>query len=66
MDLIQVVAKQDESGHWYVIPKEMNVLFLTLLYDDPDENKFIETFNKYRTGGDLNLVQMYADKNSIQ
>lgn len=65
-----VVALQDYDCHWYVIPKDMEEEFYRLQekvnsddyphrYDDEEE--FEETFSKYKTGGDLNLVQLYAD-----
>jgi hypothetical protein len=68
--LLAVRAVQDESGHWYVIPVSMvqdfysarNEMILEgiseVLINLEDE--FEEKFCKYRTGGDLNNVQLYA------
>lgn len=60
---IPVVVTQDNEGHWYVIPAEMENDFSRLLDDsgtDEDaEQMFIETFSSYLTGGDLNLIQLY-------
>lgn len=65
----KVKALQDESGHWYVIPAEMGEEFYKLMNNHGKqpalwyefEEEFIEKFDKYRTGGDLNLVQLYAE-----
>jgi len=57
-DLKAVIATQDDSGHWYVIPNELEQTFYKDLQDDSDN--FDEIYGQYRTGGDLNLVQLYA------
>jgi len=57
----KVYAVQDESGHWYVIPLETKDKFFNLLEKEEDEDEFIEKFSRYMTGGDLNLVQLYAE-----
>lgn len=57
-DLKAVIATQDDSGHWYVIPNELEQAFYKDLQDDSDN--FDETYGQYRTGGDLNLIQLYA------
>lgn len=49
---------QDEDGHWYVIPYKMKDEFDFLL--ESNEDDFIEVFDSYRTGGDLNLVELYG------
>lgn len=57
-NLKPVVAVQDDNGHWYVIPRERRDEFyweLEMIEIFPDH------WNKYRTGGDLNLVQLYAE-----
>lgn len=70
MTLQKVQALRDESGHWYVIPSELREEWTRLnnIMDEDNEtasqeavDKFIETFNQYRTGGDLNNVQLYAE-----
>lgn len=66
MPLQKVVAVECD-GDWYVIPSEMHDEFSSLSekaedsedYDAQDE--FNEKFGKYATGGDLNLIQLYAD-----
>jgi hypothetical protein len=64
----KVRAVQDESSHWYVIPESLNSKFRELTEFDNDEDtnfeyekEFNEIFRKYRTGGDLNNIQLYAD-----
>lgn len=59
----KVKAIKDESGHWYVIP---NDLVSTFRKDEQDEDfvdsgEFDNKYGKYRTGGDLNLVQLWAE-----
>lgn len=59
----KVKAVQDESCHWYVIP---NSRLDEFYWDSEDEHmadsgEFDHKWGKYRTGGDLNLVQLYAD-----
>ena len=58
-----VIATQDESGHWYVIPN-----YLEKEFDEDSENyefcesgEFDNKYGEYRTGGCLNLVQLYAE-----
>ena len=62
-ELKKVKAITDESGDWYVIPNE---LFESFLEDGQNEDfvdsgEFDNKYGKYRTGGDLNLVQLYAN-----
>ncbi len=56
----RVVALRDESGHWYVIPKELQTDFDNLVYNEEDEVEFTAKFSKYMTGGDINNVLLYA------
>lgn len=58
---IKVVAKKDESGHWYVIPNDKHSEFIKDSEDDDLANSggFDAKWHKYRTGGDLNLVQLW-------
>ena len=59
----------DDAGNWYVIPNKMLHDFIILLdkvyesgfYDDDAEAEFEEKFGKYRTGGNVNNIQLYAD-----
>lgn len=60
--MIKVHATKDDDGHWYVIPSEMIDEFHRLLEGgEKTEDEFIEKFSDYMTGGDLNLVQLYAE-----
>jgi len=59
----KVKAVKDDSGHWYVIP---NDLYEEFIKDEQngdmiDSGKFDEKYGKYMTGGDLNLIQLYAE-----
>jgi len=72
MDMRKVKAVQDDSGHWYVIPNEMESKFYELDEKIGSENEIEATeaddefsmmFSQYMTGGDLNLIQLYADIN---
>ena len=59
----KVKAIQDESGHWYVIPNDLLDEFAEDEENESmvDSGKFDEKWDKYRTGGDLNLVQLWAE-----
>lgn len=53
----------DESSHWYVIP---NDLLQEFRQDESNEDmidsgQFDEKWGKYRTGGDLNCIQLWAE-----
>lgn len=61
-NLKKVVAVQDDSCHWYVIPVEMLQEFRKLGEGgEGTEDEFIEKFSDYMTGGDLNNIQLYAE-----
>lgn len=64
-----VKVLQDESSHWYVIPITKYERWLELQNQiDAAGNPWKEQlymdfeveFNKYRTGGDLNNIQLFA------
>lgn len=56
----RVVAVQDESSHWYVIPKSLEKDFYKLQEQiDESWEEFEEKFSQYMTGGDLNLIELY-------
>lgn len=63
MGLKKVKAIQDESGHWYVIPDELIDDFLKDEMNEEmiDSGKFDDKWGNYMTGGNLNLVQLYAN-----
>lgn len=54
----RVYAVKDRDGHWYVIPYKMKDEFYFLL--ESNEESFEEIFSSYRTGGNLNLVELYG------
>ena len=58
----KVKAIKDESGHWYVVPNDIVNDFRKDEQDEDfvDSGEFDDKYGKYRTGGDLNLVQLYA------
>ena len=62
-EMQKVKAVQDDSGHWYVIPDELYDEFIKDLENEQmaDSGEFDEIYGMYRTGGDLNLVQLYAE-----
>lgn len=64
MEYQKVKAVQDDSCHWYVIPSELEEEFNQDSEDEDlvDSGDFDEKYGEYRTGGDLNLVQLYILK----
>lgn len=58
----KVYATRDESGHWYIIPIELKEEFFKDETNEEmiDSGDFDDKWGKYRTGGDLNLKQLYA------
>jgi hypothetical protein len=61
-ELKKVKATQDDSGHWYVIPEELYDQFEKDNQNESmaDSGEFDDLYGQYRTGGDLNNVQLYA------
>ena len=61
--MIKVKATQAENGHWYVLPNEVVEDFDKDEQNEDfvDSGKFDNKYNKYRTGGDLNNIQLYAN-----
>lgn len=59
----KVKAVQDDSCHWYVIPNSLADEFDkdNQNEDMADSGEFDSKYGKYRTGGDINLVQLYAE-----
>lgn len=62
-----VKAIETDEGDWYVIPNELAKEFRYFLnrmiscdYEDYVD-EFEKKFDKYKTGGDLNLIQLYAE-----
>lgn len=52
-----------DGGHWYVIPLDLKGEFISDLSDEEisDSGDFYEKYRQYMTGGDLNLVQLWAN-----
>lgn len=61
VDYIPVTATKDDDGHWYILPKELYEEFKTDLNIsvDDDNYQFDRIWGKYRTGGDINNIQLY-------
>lgn len=61
--MIRVYAVQDNDSHWYVIPYELKDEFFTDLENgEKDEYEYFgEKYDQYMTGGDLNLIELYAN-----
>jgi hypothetical protein len=60
--MIKVYAVKDDEGHWYVIPFEMKEEWHSDFDGLSDENweEWEDKYVKYKTGGDLNNIQLYA------
>jgi hypothetical protein len=59
-----VVALQDQTGNWYIIPKELEMDFNEMVYST-NSNKtdifdFVTTFGKYKLGKDISKAPLYA------
>jgi len=63
----RVVITQDDDGHSYIIPYEMKEEFIDLLnkliecdYEDAEIlDEYVNKFEQYRTGGDINNIELY-------
>ena len=49
------------DGDWYVVPNEIYKQFIEAseIEEDIESGYFDSIYGHYRTGGDLNLVQLY-------
>lgn len=63
MQIEKVKAVQDNDSHWYIIPNYLMEEFESdLLNEDLEESgEFGEKYDQYRTNGDLNNIQLYAE-----
>ena len=63
MQIEKVKAVQDNDSHWYIIPNYLIEEFESdLLNEDLQESgEFGEKYEQYRTNGDLNNIQLYAE-----
>jgi hypothetical protein len=61
--LQKVKAVSDDSGHWYIIPNDLEESFNNELNDEDfvDSGKFSVKYGKYMTRGSLNNIQLYAE-----
>lgn len=61
--LKKVLAIQDDCCDWFVIPIELRDEFYKDNYNESmtDCGEFDDKWGKYRTGGDLNLIQLWAE-----
>ncbi len=68
-ELKRVYITQDDDGHNYIIPYELKDEFSEMvdnmtkvhgedMYELQDD--FEKTFGQYATGGDINLIELYA------
>lgn len=57
-----VAVVQDHDSHWYVIPVYMQEQFRALLERgiEDEYEQFNDIFANYATGGNVNLIQLYA------
>lgn len=62
-ELKKVYVTQDDDCHWYVIPFDMKDEFNSDLQGLGDENidEWEDKYGQYMTGGDFNLIQLYAE-----
>lgn len=60
-EFIKVNATQDDSGHWYLVPNELIDAFNKDMEDEElgESGGFGDKWDEYRTGGDLNLTQLW-------
>lgn len=59
---IHPVKAVKEDGDWFVIPNELYQEFNEDTYNEElvDSGGFDDKWYKYKTGGDLNLIQLFA------
>ena len=63
MKIEKVKAVQDNDSHWYILPNYLLEEFESdLLNEELEESgEFGEKYDQYRTNGDLNNIQLYAE-----
>ena len=65
--MVAVKILQDDSCHWYIIPVEeadrFEIMLEKIINSDGEDQNTIDDFEAefggYRTGGDVNLTQLY-------
>jgi hypothetical protein len=67
-NLQKVHPVQDDNGHWFILPNEFEEEFENDLLDEDfvDSGEFDDKYRKYKTGGALNNVQLYAKFDSTK
>jgi len=71
MEDLKKVFAREVDGDWYVVPielkEEFHALVISIENNDGDEDylnaleyQFDRTFGEYATGGDINLIELYA------
>lgn len=62
-NLIRVKIANDGDGHWYVLPEYLYKDFNIDLEDTEmlDSGEFSAKYGKYATGGDINIVELFAN-----
>jgi hypothetical protein len=60
----KVKAVTDDNENWYVIPNELEEEFYDDLENEDmvESGKFDKKWEQYTTGGDLNSIQLWAEK----
>ena len=63
MQIEKVKAVQDNDSHWYIIPNYLMEEFESDLLNEElqESGEFGEKYDQYRTNGDLNNIQLYAE-----
>ena len=63
MQIEKVKAVQDNDSHWYIIPNYLLEEFESDLLNEElqESGEFGEKYDQYRTNGDLNNIQLYAE-----
>ena len=63
MQIEKVKAVQDNDSHWYIIPNYLLEEFESDLLNEElqESGEFSEKYDQYRTNGDLNNIQLYAE-----
>jgi len=58
----RVSVESDDDGHWYVIPHSKVEQFQKMLSEGEEDewSEFEENFGEYRTGGDINNIELYV------
>lgn len=58
-----ISVESDDGGHWYIIPKQLVYDFHRDMENAEEDEyvKFNEKYSQYRTGGDINNIQLFAN-----